>query len=373
MGDREFEDITPEGLINRLQTQEPSGARPKHGQGAEPLNTEIIRERFFKALKEIAYLEKALEEKNSALASTAEEKDRLFHALNKAFEDKKKLQDRIADIDIVRNMEIVDFKTGLDKLRDERDFLLKEKDELIEDIYKRDKTIEELKYTIEKKGLQLQEIQADMDTALEAMRKTELKCKELETRYKAVEQRKTDFVETSRRVSPRRVAEGDESPAPLILNNLPQDTEAEPEYINKTEALNNTLAALKTEIDEKTAENVFLRNEISLNQTDRNRDSISASDGDETSEAEDISLKLALAAGRDTALPREEKAGKKLSADKKLLYIKSPIDTDYSSQFSGKMIYVAPPKFTDIKKKALRIAILFALGAAGILLAYTFF
>ena len=352
MGEREFEDITPESLINGLHTLEP-GARSKHGQGAEPLNTEIIRERFFKALKEIAYLEKALEEKNTALASTAEEKDRLFHALNKAFEDKKRLQDRIADIDIVRNMEIVDFKTGLDKLRDERDFLLKEKDELIEDIYKRDKTIEELKYTIEKKGLQLQEIQADMDTALEAMRKTELKCKELETHHKAVEQRQTGFVETS----------------PLILNNLSQDTEAEPERLNKIEYLNNTLAALKTEIDEKTAENLFLRNEISLNQTDRNRDSIA----DETPEAEDISLKLALAAGRDAAPPREEKTAKKLSADKKLLYIKSPMDTESGSQFSGKMIYVAPPKFTDIKKKAFRIALLFALGAAGILLAYTFF
>lgn len=354
MGDREFKDITPESLTNRLQTQEPSGAHPQRRQGTEPLNTEIIRERFFNALKEIAHLEKALEEKNTTLVSTAEEKDRLFHALNKVSEDKKKLQDRIADIDIVRNMEIVDFKSGLDKLRDERDFLLKEKDELIDDLYKRDKTIEELKYTIEKKGLQLQEIQADMDTALEAMRKTELKCKELETRYKAAEQRKTDFVETS----------------PLILNNLPQNTEAEPEHLNKIEYLNNTLAVLKTEIDEKTAENVFLRNEISLNQTDRNRDSI---DDDEASETEDISLKLALAAGRDTAPPREEKAAKKLSADKKLLSVKSPIDIESGSQFSEKMIYVAPLKFTYIKKKALRIAILFALGAAGILLAYTFF
>jgi len=357
MGEREFEDITPESLINRLHIHEP-GAQPKHRQGAEPLNTEIIRERFLNALKEIAHLEKALEEQNTSLAASAEEKDRLIHALNKAFEDKKRLQDRIADIDIVRNMEIVDFKTGLDKLRDERDFLLKEKDELIEDIYKRDKTIEELKYTIEKKGLQLQEIQADMDTALEAMRKTELKCKELETRYKAVEQRQDGFVETSRRV---------ESPAPLILNNLPQDTEAEPEHPNKIEYLNNTFAALKTEIDEKADENTSLRNEISLIQSDRNRDSIA----DETSEAEDISLKLALAAGRDTAPPREEKAAKKLSADKKLLYVTSPKDTESGSQFSGKMIYTAPA--TDIKKKALRIAILFALGAAGILLAYTFF
>jgi chromosome segregation ATPase len=372
MGERDFEDITPEGLINRLHTHEPSSAHTKHKQGAEPLNTEVIRERFLNALKEIAHLEKALEEKNSALASTAEEKDRLFHALNKAFEDKKKLQDRIADIDIVRNMEIVDFKTGLDKLTDERDFLLKEKDELIEDIYKRDRTIEELKSTIEKKGLQLQEIQADMDTALEVVRKTELKCKELETHYKAVEQRQSGYAKTSRKV---------ESPAPLILNNLPQDTETEPEYPNKIEYLTNTLAALKKEVDEKKdefireipeAENVFLRNEISLNLTDSDRDSISSSGGDETPDTEDISIKLALAAGRYTAAsPREETAAKKLSADKKLLYVKSPIDTESGSQFSEKMIYTAPVE--DIKKKALRIAILFALGAAGILLAYKFF
>lgn len=351
MGDREFEDITPESLINRLQTQEPSSVQPEQRQSADPLNTKIIRERFLNALKEIAHLEKALEEKNTALESTAEEKDRLFHALNKAFEDKKKLLDRIADIDIVRNMEIADFKTGLDKLRDERDFLLKEKDELIEDLYKRDKTIEELKSTVEKKGLQLQEIQADMDTALEAMRKTELKCKELETRYKAAEQRKTDFVETS----------------PLILNNLPQNTEAEPEHLNKIEHLNNTLAALKTEIDEKTAENVFLRNEISLNQTDRNRDSIA----DETSEAEDISLKLALAAGKNIAINETEKTVKELSADKKLLYVKSPKNTEFAPQLPEKMIYVAPA--ADMKKKALRIAILFILGMAGILLAYKLF
>ena len=99
--------------------------------------------------------------------------------------------------------------------------------------------------------------------------------------------------------------------SPLILNNLPQDTEAEPEHSNKIEYLNNTLAALKTEIDEKTAENVFLRNEISLNLTDSDRDSISASGGDETPDTEDISIKLALAAGRDAATPREEKGCKK--------------------------------------------------------------
>ena len=59
MGEREFEDITPESLINRLQTQEMSGARSKSTDRAQyRLNTEIIRERFLNALKEIAHLER---------------------------------------------------------------------------------------------------------------------------------------------------------------------------------------------------------------------------------------------------------------------------------------------------------------------------
>ncbi|NCO84566.1 MAG: hypothetical protein COW90_06755 [Nitrospirae bacterium CG22_combo_CG10-13_8_21_14_all_44_11] len=355
MGERDFEDITPEGLINRLQIREPSSAHTKHKQGAEPLNTEVIRERFLNALKEIAHLEKTLEEKNSALASTAEEKDRLFHALNKSFEDKKRLQDRIADIDIVRNMEILDFKAGLDKLRDERDFLLKEKDELIEDCYKRDNAIEELKSTLEKKESQLQEIQADLDTTLEAVRKSELRCKELEANYKTEEQIKTDFVETS----------------PLILNNLPQNTETEVEYLNKIEEPNDTLADLRAGIDEKTSENISPQNEITLIRADRDREIDRDIIDAETSETEDLSLKLALAAGRGAALPQEEKAAKELSADKKLLYVKAPKDTEAGAQFPEKMIYAAPAE--DIKKKALGIAILFALAAAGILLTYKFF
>jgi len=359
MGSREFEDITPESLINRLQTHD-SGPQPKQ----EPVNTEALRERFFKALKEIAHLEKALEEKNSALASTAEEKDRLFHALNKAFEDKKKLQDRIADIDIVRNMEIADFKSGLDKLKDERDFLLREKDDLIEDLYKREKVIEELKSTIEKKGLQLREIQADLDTAVEALRKSELRRKELEANYKAEEYGTARFAETPQ-ISP-------ESPAPLLLNNLSRDTETEIEYItDKSEALNDTPDVLRAAINEKTAEDIFIRNGTSLSQTAGNIDSISSSGGDETTEAEDIGLKLALAAGRHAVFPKEEPATKKLSADKKLLYVQSPKDIESGPQVSGKMIYAAPPE--DIKKKILRIAIVFGLGAAGILLAYTLF
>jgi hypothetical protein len=161
--------------------------------------------------------------------------------------------------------------------------------------------------------------------------------------------------------------------SPLILNNLPQNTETESEHPDKIEHLNNTPAALKTEISEKTTENILLRNEISLNLTDedRDRDSISASGRDKTLEVEDISLKLALAAGRVAATQQEEKTAKKLSADKKLLYVKSPKEIGSGSQFSGKMIYTAPA--TDIKKKILRIAILFIIGVTGIFLVYNFF
>jgi hypothetical protein len=193
-----------------------------------------------------------------------------------------------------------------------------------------------------------------MDTELEALRKSELRCKELEANYKTEEQIKTGIVETS----------------PLILNNLPQNTETEVEYLNKIEEPNDTLAALRAAIDEKTSENISLQNEITLIQADRDRE-MEIDRDDETSEPEDLSLKLALAAGRGSAMPREEKAAKELSADKKLLYVKAPKNTGAGSQFLEKMIYAAPA--ADIKKKALGIAILFALGAAGILLAYNFF
>jgi len=340
MGEKDFENITPESLINGPLSRE---SEPVQGAG-------MPKERFLKAIREIAHLEKILEEKNSALASAAEEKDRLIHALDKSFEDKKRLQDRIADIDIVRNMEIVEFKAGLDKLRDDNNVLRKQKDELLDDIYKKDKDIEDLKYTIERKELEITEAKAYLDTALDTLRKSELKCKELESNLETEEQKKTGFAES-----------------PLILNSMPHPIEMETvtAYAPEVEELSNTISALKAEIDEKNAENIALRNEVTQIQADVDKEKENAA---EFQEKEDISLKLELAA-ENTKHNEFEKAIKELSADKRLLYVKSPADMESAPQIPEKMVYVAPAE--DIKKKLLKIAAVFIIGG-GLFAAYKF-
>gem|GEM_PF-1204712 len=357
----EFDDITPEKLINGLQTHGPSGSRPGN---TEPVNAELVRERFFKALKEITHLEKSIEEKNTALASAAEEKDRLIHALNKAFEDKKRLQDRIADLDIVRNMEIVEFKTGLDKLRDDNNVLRKQKNELLDDIYKKDKDIEDLKHTIEWKELDITEAKAYLDTALDALRKSELKCKELETNYKEKSELKT----------------GSAQEGPLMLNNMPQHTEidaktdvktdfdAKPdreiEYLNKIAEPDKALPTLKADIDEKITENIPLKKDAAPLQEN------SYAIAEEAPAPEDLTGKLRLAAGRDLLINEKEKPVQELSADKRLLFATPAETTGTISQFPEKMIYTAPR--ADMKKKALKTAVAFIIGIAGLLAAYKF-
>jgi chromosome segregation ATPase len=178
--------MEPDFLIDRL-TQDISGKGH--------LDIKNIRERFLNALKDIERLEKMLEEKNTMLAVSAKEKDRLIHAVNKAFEDKKRLHDRLADFDVLRNMEIAELKQGIEKIAIEKDHLLKESETLLEDLFKRDKTIDELRAEIERKVIQLKDTQNDLLTAIEAMRKTESKYKEIEAKYRAIEQERDNLKE----------------------------------------------------------------------------------------------------------------------------------------------------------------------------------
>lgn len=186
MNDKESGDMDPDSLLNQLLSQD----QPQYKHSAGQLNIKNIRERFLNALKEVSRLEKVLEEKNTLLATSAKEKERLIHAINKAFEDKKRLHDRLADFDIVRNMEIAELRQGVEEIMSGRHRLLKENEDIVEDIFERDKTIDELRYTIEKKELQLQEVQTDLYTAIETMRDIESKYKDMETQYKGIEQEK---------------------------------------------------------------------------------------------------------------------------------------------------------------------------------------
>ncbi len=238
MNDRESGDMDTDSVINKLQSQDQSGDDHSAGQ----LNIEDLRKKVLNAMKEISRLEKAVEEKNTQLAIAAKEKDRLIHALNKAFEEKKELHDKFADFDILRNMEISEHKEEIEKIISERKRLFKEKEDLIEDVFERDNAIEELRYAVERKENQLQEAQAAIE-----------RLKEIESRYKGVE------------ANEKLVAEKDE----LNLKLAEADKEVillkgkNSVYSDKIEELKEVITDLTIKIDEKINENRSLKKEMS--------------------------------------------------------------------------------------------------------------
>ncbi len=149
MNNRELGNTDPDFTINQLLSQDQSLLKHNLGQ----INIKHVRERFSKALNEITRLEKIIEDKNMLLATSAKEKERLLHTLNKAIEDKKRLYNKFADFDVLRNMEIAEIKQSAEKMVSKINHLRKETNELIDDIFEKDKTIEEMKHTSqEKKG-----------------------------------------------------------------------------------------------------------------------------------------------------------------------------------------------------------------------------
>ncbi|TAL24569.1 MAG: hypothetical protein EPN94_07050 [Nitrospirae bacterium] len=110
-----------------------------------PLDINVIKERLLNATKEIARLEKIIEEKNTQLAVAAEGKDRLLHSLDRAFEKEKQLHDKIAGFDIVRNVELLEARDAVSRLTEKIARLNTEIESLIEDVFKKDKVIDELR------------------------------------------------------------------------------------------------------------------------------------------------------------------------------------------------------------------------------------
>lgn len=355
MNYREFEDINSGLAEEGIQPQpHDAGYKPDAGH----LNAANIKDRFLKALKEIANLEKIIEEKNSLLAESAKEKDRLTHALSNAVEEKKKLYDRLADFDIVRNMEILEFKEGLDKQSRERDLLLKENNSLMNDTFKKDKLIDDLKYVVEKRDVQLREAETNLYTAAEKMREIEAKYKDLEARYDASEQEKKDIKEE--------------------MQGLRQKAEIAPEYQNRIEELNNVIPDLKAAVDKKTNDGVSLKNDMSevlIPTREMEEGGIGPQVVSEalTAENDDISFRLR-EASEQAAPPVEEKKDVELSADKRLLFSKSARDRFSDIRPQAKMIYLAPSGSDGAMLKAIAIgaAVLIILAIAGVFLSGRF-
>lgn len=314
--------MDPDSIFRQHQSQDQSQQEDSAGQ----INIKNIRERFLNALKEVERLEKIIENKNKLLTTAEKEKERLLQRLNMALEDKKRLYNRLADFDIVRNMEILELKQEAKRMVGERKRLLKENESLIEEVFEKDKTIDELRF-------QLQEAQINLDTAIETLKRVESKYNNLEADYKAIEQERDDLKEklsgaielqeyedsgrleeykrffemaASEKEAIEReltelleireelereaseyqatikklTAEKDELNLKLgeankelalfkkenasISASLTQKAESETEYLNKIEELNNVIADLKMILDERMNENVSLKNEIIL-------------------------------------------------------------------------------------------------------------
>ena len=136
--------MDPDSLLNNLRSHQ-SPKQPPQRDDTGPLDINVIKERFLNATKEIARLEKIIEEKNTQLAVAAEGKDRLLHSLDKAFADEKKLHDKIADFDILRNVELLEARDAISRLTDEIARLNTESESSIDDLFKKDKIIDELR------------------------------------------------------------------------------------------------------------------------------------------------------------------------------------------------------------------------------------
>ncbi|MFA4829838.1 MAG: hypothetical protein WC855_10695 [Thermodesulfovibrionales bacterium] len=354
MNNRELGNTDPDFTINQLLPQDQSLLKHNSGQ----INIKLVRERFSKALDEITRLEKIIEDKDTLLATAEKEKERLLHTLNKAIEDKKRLHNKLADFDVLRNMEIAEIKQSAEKMVSKINHLREETNELMDDIFEKDKTIEEMKYKIEKKELQLRDVQAELDTAIETLRGSESAYKELQTNYKAVKQERAELIEKLN----APVEQQDTGPSVEEYRKLLDIAVSEKELLEKRlsglrEQRDRDLSEHHTAIEKLTAEKDKLetahrtierltseRDELNLKLTEANNPPVppfphSGGFAEEKEKVGDSTLR----GGKGGF---EKKVGE-LSADKKMLYFK---DKTVSQKFPEKMIYIAPSKFGWIKK-----------------------
>ncbi|MDP3112662.1 MAG: hypothetical protein Q8M71_11230 [Thermodesulfovibrionales bacterium] len=367
MNNRESGNTDPDFTINQLLSQDQSLLRHNLGQ----INIKHVRERFSKALNEITRLEKIIEDKDTLLAASEKEKGRLLHTLNKANDDKQRLRNKFADFDVLRNMEIAEVKQSAEKMVSKINHLREETNELIDDIFEKDKTIEEMKHTIEKKELQLQDIQADLDVAIETLRGEEYRKlldiatseKEVfEKRLSGLREQRTKEMSDYQATIERLTAEKDKLNLKLIEATkdvaLSKEENAAIAALRDSEANNRVIEQERDNLKEQLK--IIVHDSIQKSEAEaelrKNIEELNNTIAE---------LNLRLTERNNPPIPpfphsggfaeEKEKVGKggfeknveELSADKKMLYFK---DKTVSQKFPEKMIYIAPTKFGWIKK-----------------------
>lgn len=259
--------MDPESSLNNLQSQQ-SREQSLQKDGTGHPDIKVIKERFLNALKEIARLERIIEEKNTQLAVTAEEKDRLLHSMDKAFEKERHLHDKIADFDILRNVELLEAREEIKLLTNEINRLNKESGSLLEEVFKKDKVIEELRHIPEGK---------EPSPAGENLEGLESKYRDMEAMYKAIEEERDGLKEKLIRAT----------------SDLAQKAEIENEYLSRLEEFKKTISDLTMKMDEKIKENSSLKNEMSELRAllDENRQEVNKNINERTSAEENLQLK----------------------------------------------------------------------------------
>lgn len=237
--------MDPESSLNNLQSQQSrEQSLQKDDTGHPDIN--VIKERLLNALKEVARLERIIEEKNTQLAVTAEEKDKLLHSLDKAFEKERQLHDKIADFDILRNVELLEAREDIRLLTNDINRLNKESESLIEEGFKKDKIIEELRHIPEGKKPEHGEAETKLYPSGEDMEGIESRYKDL-AGYKAIEKERDGLKEK----------------LIMVTSDLAKKAEIENEYLSRLEEFKKTISGLTIRMDEKIKENSSLKNEIS--------------------------------------------------------------------------------------------------------------
>ncbi len=267
--------MDPESSLNNLQSQQAREQSLQKDAAGHP-DIKVIKERFLNALKEVARLERIIEEKNTQLAVTAEEKDRLLHSMDKAFEKERQLHDKIADFDILRNVELLEAREEIKLLTNEINRLNKESGSLIEDVFKKDKIIEELRHIPEVKEQGHREAETRLCPPGEGIEGTGSGDRDL-AGYKAIEQERDGLKEK------------------LIMatSDLAQKAETEKEYLGRLEEFKETINGLTMKMDEKIKENSSLKNEMTDLKAllDENRQEVSKNINERTSAGETLQMK----------------------------------------------------------------------------------
>ncbi|MEK6653523.1 MAG: hypothetical protein AABY50_11395 [Nitrospirota bacterium] len=353
--------MDPESSLNNLQSQQSREQSLQKEDAGHP-DIKVIKERFLNALKEIARLERIIEEKNTQLAVTAEEKDRLLHSMDKAFEKERQLHNKIADFDILRNVELLEAREEIKLLTNEINRLKEKLIMVTSDLAKKAEIASEYLNRLEEFKKTIGDLTMKMDEKIKENSSLKNEMAEfnslLDENKKGVNKSINDFEET--------------------LQLKKQEMEAlKSLYDADTKRLESEIERLSAEKSEfeKAIRDMESRNNEYLGELASKDKLISELKGQmdkgiagyqaemEKLKAEKEALSLEPAEGKKEVAPIEESKEEEPAADRYAIDLKSPAEEkegvapyDKAAR-DQKMIYIESSRFSGINMLAIGVAI----------------